>query len=69
MRVNTATMQMTQSVNLIRLFVQIFKQLIWCRHPNMSRAFTINDEPYRLCLKCGVRLDKGNRTNLQINYF
>jgi hypothetical protein len=59
MRVNTATMQMTQLANsqqgTRRLFVRIFKRLVWCRHLNMSRAFTLNDEPYRLCLECGVR--------------
>ena len=66
--VNTATMQ-TQSVNSMRLFVRIFKRLVWCRHSNMSRAFTVNDEPYRLCLDCGVRLDKESWTRRHGYYF
>ena len=67
MQVNTATMQ-TQSVNSMRLFVRIFKRFVWCRHSNMSRAFTVNDEPYRLCLECGARLDKESWTK-QGGYF
>lgn len=69
MRVNTARMQMTQSVNSMRLLVRIFKRLVWCRHSYMSRAFTVNDEPYRLCLECGVRLDKERWTKLHPNYY
>ena len=69
MRVNTATMQMKQSVNSMRVFVRIFKRFVWCRHSNMSRAFTVNDEPYRLCWECGVCLDKESWTELHSNYF
>ena len=69
MRVNTATMQMTESMNPMRSVVRIFKRLLWCRHSIMSRAFTINDEPYRLCLECGVRLDKESWTKLHSHYF
>ena len=61
MRVNTATMQTTQSVNSMRLFVRIFKRLVWCRHSHMSRPYTVNDEPYRTCLECGAR----RRLNMQ----
>jgi hypothetical protein len=69
MRVNTARMQMTQLVNSMRLFVRILKRLVWCRHSIMSRAFTVNDKPYRLCFECGVRLDKERWTKLHLNYF
>lgn len=71
MQVNIATMQMTQSVNSMRLFVRIFKRLVWCRHSNMSRTFTVDDEPYRLCLECGVRqrLNRHSWTKLHPNYF
>jgi hypothetical protein len=66
----TATMQMTQSVSSMRLFVRIFKRLVWCRHSIMSRAFTVDDEPYRLCLECGVRrrLDRHSWTKME-NHF
>ena len=71
MRVNTATMQMRQSLNSMRLFFRFLYQLVWCRHSNMSRTFTVNDEPYRLCLKCGVhrRFDQVSWTKLRPNYF
>lgn len=70
MRVNTATVLMTQLANSMRLFVRIFKQLVWCRHSNMSRAF-LNDEPYRLCLECGIRrrFDRESWTKPHPNYF
>lgn len=71
MRVNTATMRMTQLANSVRLFVRIFKRLVWCRHSNMSRAFTVDDEPYRRCLECGLRwrLNRYSWTKLHPNYF
>jgi hypothetical protein len=66
----TATMQMTQSVNSMRLFIRIFKRLVWCRHSHMSRPFTVDDEPYRLCLQCGARrrFDKYSWTKLHPYY-
>ena len=33
----------------------IFRRVLGCRHSHMSRPFTFNDEPYRLCLQCGAR--------------
>jgi hypothetical protein len=71
MPVNTATMQMKQLANSMRLFVRIFKRLVRCRHSNMSRAFTLNDEPYCLCLECGVRrrFDQESWTKLHPNFF
>ena len=67
----TATMQLTQSVNSRRRFVRIFKRLVWCRHSSMSRVFTVDDEPYRLCLECGVRrrFNRHSWTKLHPNYF
>ncbi len=56
-------MQMRRLSNLTAQIAGIFR-LLGCRHSNMSRPFTLNDEPYRICLECGarVRFDRGTRT-------
>jgi hypothetical protein len=38
-----------------RIAIGIFKQLVGCRHSQLSRPFTVNDEPYCLCIQCGAR--------------
>jgi hypothetical protein len=54
MKVSAATMLMTQLGRSAKNIVAIFRRLVWCRHSSMSRPFTINDEPYRICLGCGA---------------
>ena len=34
----------------------IMNWLFGCRHRNLSRAFTSDNETYKVCLKCGARL-------------
>ena len=34
----------------------IMNWLFGCRHRELSRAFTSDDEAYKVCLKCGARL-------------
>ena len=34
----------------------IMNVLFGCRHRNLSRAFTSEGETYKVCLKCGTRL-------------
>ena len=67
MKVNAATMLMTQLGSSGENIFAMFRRLVWCRHSNMSRPFTINDEPYRICLGCGARrrFDKYGWTRLR----
>ena len=46
---------MTQLGKSTKAIARMFKRLVGCRHLLMSRPFTVNDEPYRLCLQCGAR--------------
>ena len=46
---------MTQLRKLTKAIARIFMRLVPCRHSHMGRPFTVNDEPYRLCLQCGAR--------------
>ena len=68
MQANTAANQRTLSGNSI---ARIFRRLLGCRHPHMSYPFTVNDEPYRACLECGVRraFNKHNWTRQHPYYF
>jgi hypothetical protein len=66
-----AAMQMRRLSNLTAQIAGIFRRLLGCWHSNMSRPFTLNDEPYRTCLECGERLrfDRKTRTKLHPYYF
>jgi hypothetical protein len=66
MKVNAVTMLMKQLGSSGKNIVAMFRQLVWCRHSSTSRPFTINDEPYRICLGCGARwrFDKYSWTKL-----
>jgi hypothetical protein len=57
---------MAQLLKSTKWIARILKRVVGCRHSHMSRPFTVNDEPYRLCLQCGARrrLDKYSWTNL-----
>lgn len=35
---------------------RIMNWLFGCRHRDLSRAFTSDNETYKVCLKCGARL-------------
>lgn len=35
---------------------KIMNWLFGCRHKELSRAFTSDNETYKVCLKCGARL-------------
>jgi len=61
---------MTQFRKSMKAIARFFRQLVLCSHSQMSRPFTVNDEPYRLCLECGVRrrFDKYSWINLHANY-
>jgi len=54
----------------IKAIARIFRQVVGCRHSHMSRRFTVNDEPYRLCLQCGERrrVNKYSWTKLNPDY-
>jgi hypothetical protein len=47
--------QRTHIGNSPKPISRILRRLLGCRHSNMSRRFTVDDEPYRTCLQCGVR--------------
>jgi hypothetical protein len=55
---------MAQLRKSTKWIARIFKRLVGCRHSQMSRPFTVNDEPYRLCWQCGAnrRVDKYRST-------
>jgi hypothetical protein len=61
---------MTQLRKSTKAIARIFRWLVGCRHLHMSRPFTVNDEPYRLCLLCGARrrFDKYSWTKLHADY-
>jgi hypothetical protein len=51
--------------------IRFLTRLLGCRHSHMSRLFTVDDEPYRTCLRCGARqrVDRYSRTRLHPYYF
>jgi hypothetical protein len=61
---------MSQLRKSTKAIARIFKRLVRCRHSHMGRPFTVNDEPYRLCLQCGARrrFDKYSWTKLHPYY-
>ena len=71
MQADTAKMLVRRLSNSTVRIAGIFRRLLWCRHSNLSRTFTIDDEPYRTCLQCGARLpfDRYTRTKLDPYYF
>jgi hypothetical protein len=61
---------MAQLRKSTKWIARIFRQVVGCRHSHMGRRFTVNDEPYRLCLQCGERrrVDKYRWTKLHPYY-
>ncbi|HSB27909.1 MAG TPA: hypothetical protein VLE19_08640 [Pyrinomonadaceae bacterium] len=61
---------MKQLRKSMKWIARTFERIVGCRHSHMSRPFTVNDEPFRLCLQCGAnrRVDKYGWTKLYPYY-
>jgi hypothetical protein len=56
---------------ILRPVARVFRHILGCRHSQMSRPYTVNDEPYRNCLECGARrrLENHSWTKQHAYYF
>jgi|GEM_PF-2970793 len=66
MQAYTATMQIRRWSNSWKRVARVIRRILGCRHSQMSRPYTVDDEPYRTCLECGARrcLDTDTWTKL-----
>jgi hypothetical protein len=71
MQADTATTQLRRLRNIAKSIASFFRRILGCRHSQMSRPYTVNDEPYRTCLECGARrrLDRHSWTSQHAYYF
>jgi len=41
----------------MKLLLGVFQFIFGCRHPHLSRVFTIKNRTYKVCFDCGREFD------------
>jgi hypothetical protein len=55
-------------MNVLRaVFDYLYEFLLGCRHPRLTRLFTIEQETYRVCLECGKHVYYSAETMLPLS--